>query len=81
MLITKAKAMANGDETGAIVALAIEDRGAENVQHSGWTNMGAARKEKQVNGIADRKIDIVDSDSNRDRRIGDDLLQSRRRSR
>ncbi|HXM74778.1 MAG TPA: hypothetical protein VN904_05850 [Chthoniobacterales bacterium] len=73
--------MANGDETGAIVALAIEDRGAESVQHSGRTNMGAARKEKQVNGIAHRKIDIVDSDSNRDRRIGDDLLQSRRRSR
>ena len=73
--------MANGDETGAIVALAIEDRGAENVQRLGRTNRWAARKEKQVNGIADRKIDIVNSDSRRDRRIGDDLLQSRRRSR
>ncbi len=73
--------MANGDEMGAIVALAIEDRGAENVQRLGRTNTGAARKEKQVNGIADRKIDIVNSDSRRDRRIGDDLLQSRRRSR
>jgi len=74
MLITKAKAMANGDETGAIVALAIEDRGAESVQHSGRTNMGAARKEKQVNGIAHRKIDIV--------KIGKKLpRQSRPRSR
>ena len=81
MLITKAKAMANGDEMGAIVALAIEDRGAENVQHSGRTNMEAARKEKQVNGIADRKIDIVNSDSRRDWRIGGDLPQSRPRSR
>ena len=73
--------MANDDEMGAIVALAIEDRGAENVQHLGRTNMGAAHKEKQVNGIADRKIDIVNPDSRRDRRIGGDLLQSRRRSR
>ena len=81
MLITKAKAMANGDHLGATAALAIEDRGAESVQHSGRTNMGAARKEKQVNGIADRKIDIVNSGSRRDRRIGDDLLQSRRRLR
>ena len=57
MLITKAKAMANGAGTGVIAAPAIEDRRAENVQHSGRTNMEAALKEK-ANAIADRKIDI-----------------------
>ena len=81
MLITKAKAMANGDEMGATAALATEDRGAENVQHSGRTNLEAGRKEK-AHAIADRKIDIVKSDSRRERRIGENLLrQSRRRSR
>jgi hypothetical protein len=74
MLITQAKAMANGDEKGAIAALAIEDRGAENVRYLGRTNMEAARKEK-AHAIADRKIDIVNSGSRRERRIGENLYR------